>query len=155
MTRRDTDMAMDRAEQLVAREWLGQVLLGSHDAPARLVEQAILRTEHDHRRGAELGVVLDQRTGLIAVEPRHHDVDEDDRRPLIRDLGQRLESVDRGQYFATLLFQDRKSTRLNSSHHSISYAVFCLKIKTISLHDALPLRSLKQSVWNKRITPNA
>src|SRR5574337_1887356 len=24
-------------------------------------------------------------------------------------------------------FSDRKSTRLNSSHHSISYAVFCLK----------------------------
>src|SRR5574337_1340612 len=30
----------------------------------------------------------------------------------------------------TLLFNgDRKSTRLNSSHHSISYAVFCLKKK--------------------------
>src|SRR5438309_4419541 len=26
-------------------------------------------------------------------------------------------------------FQDRKSTRLNSSHSSISYAVFCLKKK--------------------------
>src|SRR5574337_1777177 len=26
---------------------------------------------------------------------------------------------------------DRKSTRLNSSHHSISYAVFCLKKKKI------------------------
>src|SRR5574337_1582180 len=26
-------------------------------------------------------------------------------------------------------FVDRKSTRLNSSHHSISYAVFCLKKK--------------------------
>src|SRR5574337_1597447 len=26
--------------------------------------------------------------------------------------------------------RDRKSTRLNSSHHSISYAVFCLKKKT-------------------------
>src|SRR5574337_947864 len=25
--------------------------------------------------------------------------------------------------------EDRKSTRLNSSHHSISYAVFCLKKK--------------------------
>src|SRR5574337_1827994 len=25
--------------------------------------------------------------------------------------------------------RDRKSTRLNSSHHSISYAVFCLKKK--------------------------
>src|SRR5690606_40238856 len=27
-------------------------------------------------------------------------------------------------------FQDRKSTRLNSSHVTISYAVFCLKKKT-------------------------
>src|SRR5438309_6440742 len=27
-------------------------------------------------------------------------------------------------------WQDRKSTRLNSSHSSISYAVFCLKKKT-------------------------
>src|SRR3989440_6694788 len=39
--------------------------------------------------------------------------------------------------------QDRKSTRLNSSHDQISYAVFCLKKKiyTLSLHDALPIRS--------------
>src|SRR5207244_12289123 len=29
-----------------------------------------------------------------------------------------------------LAAQDRKSTRLNSSHQMISYAVFCLKIKT-------------------------
>src|SRR4051794_41552495 len=29
----------------------------------------------------------------------------------------------------TLLEEDRKSTRLNSSHPSISYAVFCLKKK--------------------------
>src|SRR5690348_17641495 len=28
--------------------------------------------------------------------------------------------------------EDRKSTRLNSSHPSISYAVFCLKKKTIA-----------------------
>src|SRR5215510_16228381 len=28
------------------------------------------------------------------------------------------------------LFRDRKSTRLNSSHVAISYAVFCLKKKT-------------------------
>src|SRR5690242_21305909 len=32
-------------------------------------------------------------------------------------------------------FEDRKSTRLNSSHMSISYAVFCLKKKNaISAH---------------------
>src|SRR3712207_8657225 len=29
------------------------------------------------------------------------------------------------------VFQDRKSTRLNSSHANISYAVFCLKKKKI------------------------
>src|SRR3712207_7824471 len=30
---------------------------------------------------------------------------------------------------ATLIVEDRKSTRLNSSHANISYAVFCLKKK--------------------------
>src|SRR3712207_8051163 len=33
---------------------------------------------------------------------------------------------------ACLQPQDRKSTRLNSSHANISYAVFCLKKKNIS-----------------------
>src|SRR2546430_5556010 len=33
--------------------------------------------------------------------------------------------------------QDRKSTRLNSSHSQISYAVFCLKKKKNSNHTAL------------------
>src|SRR2546430_6142613 len=31
--------------------------------------------------------------------------------------------------------RDRKSTRLNSSHSQISYAVFCLKKKQINVHD--------------------
>src|SRR3712207_7016994 len=30
---------------------------------------------------------------------------------------------------------DRKSTRLNSSHANISYAVFCLKKKNLQMHD--------------------
>src|SRR5438105_12834927 len=34
--------------------------------------------------------------------------------------------------------EDRKSTRLNSSHEWISYAVFCLKKKISSLKQALP-----------------
>src|SRR2546429_4597894 len=33
-----------------------------------------------------------------------------------------------------LIEEDRKSTRLNSSHGYISYAVFCLKKKTAHLH---------------------
>src|SRR5689334_23707983 len=40
-----------------------------------------------------------------------------------------LDLVTGGQYTA----QDRKSTRLNSSHSSISYAVFCLKKKKKNL----------------------
>src|SRR5689334_23794648 len=32
--------------------------------------------------------------------------------------------------------EDRKSTRLNSSHSSISYAVFCLKKKKVDMIDA-------------------
>src|SRR5947209_17167135 len=32
-------------------------------------------------------------------------------------------------------FLDRKSTRLNSSHANISYAVFCLKKKNTSIND--------------------
>src|SRR2546430_11092932 len=37
---------------------------------------------------------------------------------------------------------DRKSTRLNSSHSQISYAVFCLKKKNISIPKQLPLMEI-------------
>src|SRR5690348_17809793 len=42
------------------------------------------------------------------------------------------------------VIQDRKSTRLNSSHPSISYAVFCLKKKRshVRLHRPPPVLSL-------------
>src|SRR3712207_7119614 len=35
--------------------------------------------------------------------------------------------------------EDRKSTRLNSSHANISYAVFCLKKKTPDKHSLTPV----------------
>src|SRR3712207_7844828 len=41
-----------------------------------------------------------------------------------------LRFILQGQQAATVL--DRKSTRLNSSHANISYAVFCLKKKKIN-----------------------
>src|SRR3712207_8883187 len=43
--------------------------------------------------------------------------------------------------------QDRKSTRLNSSHANISYAVFCLKTKTS------PRDQLRMSVHDLRSFP--
>src|SRR5205807_6465364 len=43
---------------------------------------------------------------------------------------------------------DRKSTRLNSSHHVISYAVFCLKKKNNQqINSEIATNSLKQ-LWS-------
>src|SRR3712207_7905617 len=39
--------------------------------------------------------------------------------------------------------EDRKSTRLNSSHANISYAVFCLKKKNVALVGLTPLQDQK------------
>src|SRR5258707_11540527 len=52
----------------------------------------------------------------------------------------------RKHYLTTGRFEgrlDRKSTRLNSSHANISYAVFCLKKKTIN----------RNSLWDTYKTP--
>src|SRR3712207_7888312 len=46
--------------------------------------------------------------------------------------------------------RDRKSTRLNSSHANISYAVFCLKKKQTSTHTTL-FRTVNAS--HERISP--
>src|SRR3712207_8163177 len=62
------------------------------------------------------GVVLSGRGGLLARMI-----------PLFRiGLGGPL---GRGEQFMSWIALDRKSTRLNSSHANISYAVFCLKKK--------------------------
>src|SRR2546430_10149508 len=39
-------------------------------------------------------------------------------------------ALERGMKSSIIMARDRKSTRLNSSHSQISYAVFCLKKKT-------------------------
>src|SRR5207245_6116255 len=44
---------------------------------------------------------------------------------------------------------DRKSTRLNSSHGSISYAVFCLKKKTKQYRKPIGLPWRHLSTWNQ------
>src|ERR1039458_10459539 len=55
----------------------------------------------------------------------------------------------------SVVFGDRKSTRLNSSHLGISYAVFCLKKKTE--REAAPerkrLRDLRACAWGGSWTP--
>src|SRR2546430_3203412 len=53
------------------------------------------------------------------------------------------------EYRIVALGEDRKSTRLNSSHSQISYAVFCLKKKNATLEH---LTSIKVST---RLNPTA
>src|SRR2546427_4433149 len=43
-------------------------------------------------------------------------------------------AIDRDERARRVRSVDRKSTRLNSSHSQISYAVFCLKKKTLRLN---------------------
>src|SRR5690242_21208608 len=76
-----------------------------------------------------------QHVRLIRAHPQHLDV------VVLARVGERLDRVEHevpereaevpDEQLASPL--DRKSTRLNSSHMSISYAVFCLKNKILNL----------------------
>src|SRR3712207_7521721 len=46
-------------------------------------------------------------------------------------LAEHISAVCRSTDLGVIVYRDRKSTRLNSSHANISYAVFCLKKKNI------------------------
>src|SRR5437899_7851277 len=48
--------------------------------------------------------------------------------------------------------RDRKSTRLNSSHLGISYAVFCLKKKKKKYMNSRKIKNTCNSVYNVRLT---
>src|SRR3712207_8959535 len=65
---------------------------------------------------------------------------------LVRELRE-----DAGERPADLVGGDRKSTRLNSSHANISYAVFCLKKKNSST-DQYPRPSSKFTLLNDKNT---
>src|SRR5688500_20053926 len=65
------------------------------------------------------------------------------RRELVQEISEHIEEARSGLEAQTeaemrtlfeRLGEDRKSTRLNSSHLVISYAVFCLKKKTVHHH---------------------
>src|SRR3712207_8693076 len=82
----------------------------------------ILRRRRRVRLGAELG----------AQDDRHEDDERHDHDGHERVLGDGV-----GEERLALRLEDRvdrKSTRLNSSHANISYAVFCLKKKTTAIN---------------------
>src|SRR5947208_2622202 len=75
-----------------------------------------------------------ERRAVPAVVPFHDVVPGDDggdRHP----RGDPLRQDDHVGVDAVMIILDRKSTRLNSSHQIISYAVFCLKKKKCEIQD--------------------
>src|ERR1700761_7742135 len=88
------DMRLDGAQELVLGKRLGQIVLRAYDPATSTIEQAILRRQHDHGNRTENLVVLDERARLIAIQARHHDVDEHDVRLMIRDFRKSIEAVD-------------------------------------------------------------
>src|SRR4051794_41288514 len=76
--------------------------------------------EVDHRRGDSRELADVELGGTAGPDPRRN-IAEADRIGATR--------VSLGDIPARIRAGDRKSTRLNSSHPSISYAVFCLKKK--------------------------
>src|SRR5207302_11062202 len=75
-------------------------------------------------------------------------LDEEDRIHAPLDLGPQ-HALDLGY-----LLLDRKSTRLNSSHVKISYAVFCLKKKKKKLQQESPHDKSRQNVDKRRAAPH-
>src|SRR2546430_4974421 len=49
--------------------------------------------------------------------------------------------------------KDRKSTRLNSSHSQISYAVFCLKKKKSEIEDGIGCHKARSTVVQLPLSP--
>src|SRR6266480_7263797 len=104
--------------------------------PHRLLE---LDLEHEPSAGAVREEVFDRLSALAACAGRRDPGTQSDQRRLqvsARDLAarSRAEVATKRRLRTDLAVRDRagsrrdrKSTRLNSSHMSISYAVFCLK----------------------------
>src|SRR5207253_3669313 len=62
----------------------------------------------------------------------HHAIEVSGRFRVVRDHHHGLAELLEATTYFDRVVQDRKSTRLNSSHVAISYAVFCLKKKNIT-----------------------
>src|SRR6185437_15256218 len=133
------DVSFDRSQQFVFGERLGQIMFRTHDAAARPIEQPILARQHDYRNLFEYLVVLDQRTGLVSVQARHHDVDEDDVRLMVRDFGEGVETIDGREHFATLFGEERFSGSADGlaviNHENLEAREFRLAAGDHALHD--------------------
>src|SRR2546430_11390602 len=87
----------------------------------------LFRSPLDDRRRPQVEVLLDERAELERI-----DLGGPERLDHHRDRTRHADGV-RDLDLTALGDADRKSTRLNSSHSQISYAVFCLKKKNTNM----------------------
>src|SRR5438874_2815372 len=127
-----------RAAQEQRKARLGDVVAPRRDIAGRGVERrggGAMRMVHPHAPDAIFGVGrLDAGTGSQAAEELRERGQIAHRAPLAARRDQTEDFAWRAGHLKILMeiargCLDRKSTRLNSSHVEISYAVFCLKKK--------------------------
>ena len=80
-------------EQAVFGKGFGQVGIGAGQRATRTIEQAVARGQHDNRCQVKLPAMPDQAAGLIAIEARHQDVAENQRRQMVDDFCECFETV--------------------------------------------------------------
>src|SRR5258707_11816055 len=95
------------------------------------LQRQVLFDEHDVAENLPKAEAAARKLGAINssvyVEPVVTDIDRTNILALVQDADLILDGTD--NFEIRYLIKDRKSTRLNSSHANISYAVFCLKKK--------------------------
>src|SRR5690606_40943840 len=115
------------AERLVASDARQQIVAAHHTtfavAQTHHRQKGLLNHLHQRNTQQTLGGRIQKHALHIFIEPEQTIVDR---------IGNALQKATALLHRRLRQFADRKSTRLNSSHVKISYAVFCLKKKTIA-----------------------
>src|SRR2546422_7686607 len=131
---------------------VGQRLLTEEDL-ARQLSAPGLREAFDRAITVFLDQMLNTSRGTLRAELPPAVVAELERslEPLAERLAEKLADFVEGPGFEAAV-EDRKSTRLNSSHGYISYAVFCLKKKKKNYFSDVEYKKLnqKQTIYSLR-----
>src|SRR5437867_5505012 len=106
-----------------------------------------VRGDRDDRDGRV--EILHSLQDIHPVDAPHGDVEEDEIGTRGADQLERSPAV-AGRRDVVGRVGDRKSTRLNSSHRTISYAVFCLKKKSNYCRSRYASASLRVEIWRSK-----
>src|SRR5437870_11383451 len=118
-----------------------------------MLEKAIATTRRGQYPNVQYARYADDLVVLIDSHPRHEWIVKAVEKRLREELAKlrveineeksRMVDLSKGESFSFAnSSRDRKSTRLNSSHVAMAYAVFCLKKKIYIVHQLMLIRYL-------------